>query len=323
MMRVIVLIPGGIGKQILCFPTFDDLKQQYPDAQIDVVAEPKAQSAYRICRTVQQVIPFDFQNRNGLADWVNLIGVIREREYDVGIATSQRWITSLLLWLTGIPTRIGYGGNATGDVFLTNSVPLKPEQYLAHQYHDLLQGLGINTPCPDIQVNVPEKDIAWAEAEQKRLELMTAAGNYVLIADGSLWSGNGAATVAYPPASWRAVVEDFQKRQPGLPVVLVQEPGGAEWSESLVRTCPGLKTTAPADIGKLAALMAGASLVLCSEGVPLHLAVAVQSYTIALFGPSEPEKLLPQRDRFLGLRAASGRLADISPAQVLEKVWGS
>lgn len=322
MMRVIVLIPGGIGEQILCFPTFDDLKQQYPDAQIDVVVEPKAQSAYRICRTVQQVIPFDFQNRNALADWVNLIGVIREREYDVGIATSQRWITSLLLWLTGVPTRIGYSGNALGDVFLTNPVSLKSEQYIAHQYHDLLQGLGINTPCPEIQVNVPEKDIAWAEAEQKRLGLMTAAGNYVLIADGSLWSGNRAA-VAYPPASWQAVVQDFQKRQPDLPVVLVQEPGGAEWSASLVQACPGLKITAPADMGKLAALMAGASLVLCSEGLPLHLAVAVQTYTIALLGPGEPEKLLPQGDRFLGLRAPSGRLADLSPAQVLEKVWGT
>jgi ADP-heptose:LPS heptosyltransferase len=324
MMRVIVLIPGGIGDQLLCFPTLDDLKQQYPEAQIDVVVEPRAQGVYRICPSVQGVLPFDFQNRNALADWVNLLGLLREREYDLGIVTGQRWITSALLWLTGVPTRIGYSGNAIGDVFLTNSVPLKLEQYRAHHYHDLLQGLGMTTPCPDLQIRVPQKDIAWAEAEQKRLGLLeAAAGNYVVIGDSCRFEGGPGGAAAYPVAAWKAVIEDFQQRQPELPILLLQGPGPLEELEALVQAYPALKVSAPEDLGKVAALLAGASLVLCTEGVLLHLAVAVQTYTIALFGPGEPEKLLPASDRFLALGASSGQLADISPQQVLAKVWGT
>lgn len=323
-MRVIVLIPGGIGDQILCFPTFDDLKQQYPDAQLDVVVEPNAQSAYRICRTVQKVIPFDFGNRNALADWVNLMGVIREREYDVGIVIGQRWITSFLLWLTGVPIRIGYAGNALGDPFLTNPVPLKPEQYRAHLYHDLLQGLGINTPCPDPQINVPEKDIAWAEAEQKRLGLMeSAGGNYVLLCDTSNPGPSSAANrdSTYPLPSWQAIIQDFQQRQPDLSIVLVQMPGDAAWFSALVRSAPSLKTSCPGDLGKLAALIAGASLVLSTEGASLHLAVAVQTYTIALLGAGEPEKLLPTSDRCIAVQSTTDQLDDIAPQQIMEKVW--
>ena len=46
-MRILALVPGGIGDQILFFPTLDDLKKAHPDAQIDVVVEPRAKSAYR------------------------------------------------------------------------------------------------------------------------------------------------------------------------------------------------------------------------------------------------------------------------------------
>lgn len=319
MMRVLALIPGGIGDQILCFPTLDDLKQQYPDAQIDVVVEPKAKGAYRVCRAVQEVIPFDFQNRNGLADWVNLIGILREREYDAAIAFERGWEMGLLMWLTGIPTRISYAGGA-GEFLLTQPVPLKPEQYAAQKYHDLLQGLGINTPCPELQINLPQKDLVWAETEQNRLDLADAKeGSYVLIDGGSSLAKNPSGD--YPAKNWQKIIQDFQQRQPDLPVVVVE--AAQVGVAALKKACPQLKVTAPEDTGKLAAMIAGASLVVSSNPAAVQLAVAVQTYTIALFGPLEPQKYLPQSDRFISIKAPSGKVADIPPEKVLEKVWSA
>jgi len=48
MMRILALVLGGTGDQLLFFPTLDTLKQQYPKAEIDVVVEPRAMAAYRI-----------------------------------------------------------------------------------------------------------------------------------------------------------------------------------------------------------------------------------------------------------------------------------
>ncbi|NEP46873.1 MAG: glycosyltransferase family 9 protein, partial [Okeania sp. SIO2H7] len=56
---------------------------------------------------------------------------------------------------------------------------------------------------------------------------------------------------------------------------------------------------------------------------PMHLAVAVGTYTIALFGPTDPDKLLPKSDRCVAVKSSTGNMADISPEAVLEKVWGS
>lgn len=318
-MRVVALVPGGIGDQILFFPTLDDLKRYYPDAHIDVVVEPRSMGAYRVCKSVNNVLRFDFKNRNSLTDWVDLIGNIRDREYDVAISLGQRSFVGLLLWLTGIPTRIGYQGG--GNTFLTNPIPLKTQQYAAAMYHDLLQGLEINSPCPDLALNVPKPDLDWSQTEHKRLGIEEAG--YVIIHGGSsqLAQAKGIDKI-YPAKNWQQIIQDFQQRQPDLSVVVIQGPEDEQLVQQLLQSCPNIKVTSPADIGKLAAMIAGANLMLCTDSAPMHLAVAVQTFTIALFGPTDPQKLLPRSDRFIGIKSPTNLMADISPQVVLERVWG-
>jgi ADP-heptose:LPS heptosyltransferase len=320
-MRIVALVPGGIGDQLLFFPTLDDLKQAHPHALIDVVVEPRAKDAYRVCKAVHSTILFDFKGRNSLADLGNLLGVIREREYDLVLSLGQRWTVGLLLWLTGIPNRIGYAGSA-GEFFLTRAVPLKPNQYAAQMYHDLLQGLDINTPCPELAIGVPAQDLDWAEGEAKRLGIQSSG--YVLIHGGSsqLAKEKGIDKI-YPIASWKGIIQDFEQRQPDLPIVIVQGPDDAEFVAALLQTSPKLKVTAPSDVGKLAAMIAAANLMLCTDSAPMHLAVAVKTYTVALFGPTDPRKLLPESNRFIGIKSLTGKMSDISPQTVLEKIWSS
>ncbi|MCU0527447.1 MAG: glycosyltransferase family 9 protein [Elainella sp. Prado103] len=309
LMRVVALIPGGISEQILFFPTLDDLKQSYPKAEIDVVVEPRAKSAYRISKSVDDVLTFDFKDRNSPADWANLLGVLRDRDYEAVLSSDRSGGAGLLLWLTGIPKRVGFtvGG---GNFFLTDTVLLKPDQYGAAMYHDLLQGLGMQNACPELTVRIPKGDQDWADAERKQLGL----NGYVLLYGGS--------TATYPIASWQKILQDFQEQQPDIPIVLLQDLEDKGFVADLLQAVPGLKVTKPGDVGKLAAMIAGANLLLGVEGTAIHLAVALQVYTLVLLGENEPEAVLPPSDKFVGLRANSGRLADLSPEQVLQKVWG-
>ncbi len=317
-MRIVALVPGGIGEQILFFPTLDDLKRSLPSANIDVITEPRSKAAYRVSKSVDQVVAFDFQDRNSLADWGNLVGMIRDREYDVAIYLGQSWSVRFLLWLTGIPTRIGYQGK--GSVFLTNPVPLKQSQYTAQMYHDLLTGLGIQSTCPDLTVNIPLTDIDWAEKEQKRLGVHETG--YILISAASSQSAQSKGTdQVYPVESWLQIIQNFRTKQPEMPVVVVKE-AEDQLVQSLELSLKDVKMTSPDNIGKLAAMIGGANLMLCTDSAAMHLSVAVQTYTIALFGDTEPAKLLPKSDKFLAIKSPNGRIADISPNTVLQKVWG-
>lgn len=311
-MRIVALIPGKIGDQILFFPTLDDLKRVYPDAQIDVVVEPGAKAAYRVCKSVQNAIAFDFKDRNSLADWGNLIGLLRDREYDIAISPKQQSLPNLLLWLTGIPTRVGYKGK--GSIFLTAAVPQKSQQSPAAKYHDLLQGLGINSPVPELNINVPSADITWSEKEQKRLGIHESG--YVAIYDSqSLGTGS-----TYPVASWQQIVQSLQEKQPNLPVVVIKDSDNELFVKSMLGFFPNLKVTSPEDTGKLAATIASANLLVCTDSAPMYLALAVQTYTVALL-ETEQETLL-QSDRLVEVTSSTGLMADISPQAVTRRIWG-
>ncbi len=314
-MRILALVPGGISDQILFFPTIEGLKAQFPQSQIDVVVEPRAKEAYGICKSVRDTVVFDFKGRNSLADWGNLLGMIRDREYQLALSFDDRWSTGLLLWLSGIPTRVG-AASGPSDLYLTSSVVLDSEkQSTGKRYYSVLKSLGITAPYQDPIVNIPAKDLGWAEVERRRLAVK--AGSYVLI-----WGQGDGTAASYPAEQWGTIIQDFQKKQPDMPIVLADRIS-SKWIGNLTQSFPNLKVTSPTSLGQTVALFAGASLSLCCEGPEMHLAAASKSFTLALLSStSDPRVLLPQTDRVIGIKSPSPQISDISPSMILEKIWG-
>ncbi len=318
-MKILCLVPGGIGDQLLFFPTLETLKQQYPQSSLDVIVEPRAKVAYRICKFVHEVLIFDFKDRNGLADYLNLLGIIKDREYDIAVTLGQRWTVGFLLWLNGIPTRVGY--QSPSSWFISNPVPLKTEQYAASMYHDLVRGLNINAPCPPLSVKLTKQDLDWAIAEQK--DLGVKEKEYLLIHGGSsqLALLKGIDKI-YPVEKWQKVLTEIQQKRPELPIVMIQGPEDQEFITQLKSVCPTLKVIEPLDLAKLGAFIAGAKLMLCTDSGPMHLSVGVGTKTIALFGPTQANKLLPSdQDQYIGIQSPTGKIGDIEPEKIAEQVW--
>ena len=308
-MRILALIPGGIDAQINFFPTLETLHSTYPNAKIDVLVEPRAKKAYRVCQYVNDVLLFDYQDRNSMADYLNLLGIIRDREYEAALSFDTPWAVTSLLWLNGIPIRIGDQNN--NSWLFSQAISLPKDQYAPKMYHSSLVGLDIHADCPKVRINVPQEDIDWVEARQKALELKSG---YILIHSRD---------DIYPARNWQAIIADIQQKQPEIPIVLLQDNENGEWVTQILESYPQLKVTAPADIGKLAAIIAGANLFLSTDAVSISLAVAVGTYTIGLFSStSESKKLLPPlAEKYVNILSPTGKIADIAPNTVLEKLW--
>jgi ADP-heptose:LPS heptosyltransferase len=319
-MQVLALVPGEISEQLLFFPTLEQIKQAFPKAEISVVVEPNAAAAYRVSKVVKSTIPYPFGQNNSPADWANLLGIVRDREYEVVITTTRDRATALLLWLSGIPTRIGYQGFAN-NLFLTATVPDKGQQYAAFRYHDLLAPLDLFEACPDIAINVPQGDINWVQGQLRTQEI--GDQGYVLIYPGP---AAGAADDSYPAASWTAIAQDFQRRQPGLPLVLLQQPETAVAVKAVTQNVPNLKVIRPDNLGQIAALVAGANLLLATDSYVSEMGVALSVFTLGLFGANQPADRLPPventEQRFLGITSTTNKVADIAADTVLKKVWG-
>lgn len=309
-MRTLAIVPGEIGDQILFFPTLSGLKQRYPDAKIDVVAEPRAKDAYHISALVDRVIPFDFQASNTLADWGNLIGTIREQEYDAVFSLAEGIGTGLLLWLTGIPCRIGFDGS--NNLYLTGKVPRSIGPIVTNSAtanYELLRGIGVRTACPEIAVNVPRKDIEWADAELVRLGVK--GQSFVLVGNGSGLAGSG-----YPIGQWIVLLKALQVAQPELKIVALGD-GPTDWGS----TGLGVKVTSPTNFGQLTAMAAASSLVVCTESPLLYGAIASQSFTVGLLADEAAQVRLPESDKLLTIAGSDG-VKSIDPTAVLAKLGG-
>ena len=309
-MRILALVPGGIGDQIYFFPTMETLYSKYDDAKIDVLVEPRAKKAYQVCKYVSEVLQFDYQDRSSMADYLNLLGVIRDREYDIVISYGTPWAVESLLWLNGIPLRVG--DKKGNKLFFNRIVDLNRDGYQAYTYHDLLAGLDIKTPYPAVKVNVSQRDIDWAEARQQLLDL---ENGYILL-DGT--------PDTYPVEYWHKIVTDIQAKQPEIPIVLLQNEEADPWIDEMMDSRLSLKVVSPADMGKIAAIIAGANLLVSSDRDSIALAVAVGTYTVALLDSAEDTvKLLPPSENIVGISAANNKIAEIAPETVLTKIWGN
>ncbi|MBD0336114.1 MAG: glycosyltransferase family 9 protein, partial [Cyanobacteria bacterium Co-bin13] len=172
-------------------------------------------------------------------------------------------------------------------------------------------------------LNVPQGDIAWADSTRKQAGL--GDQGYVLVYPGPAEALSGKGSDVYPVESWVAILKDFQSRQPDLPLVLLQTPSTFDTIAALSRQVPDLKVLQPETLGQVAALVAGANLLISPDSYPLYLAVALKVFALGLFGANHPDRQLPsaagEEMRFLGVVSDTGKVADIAPAAVLKKVW--
>lgn len=317
-MRILALVPGGIGDQVLFFPTLATLHRAFPATELHVVTEPRSIGAYQVCPHVSDAMPFGFKEQLSLGDLTDLLGRVREREYDAVVSLGRSPLLKFFLWLTGIPKRVGYSSN--GDFFLTDAIPVKSEQYAANLYHDLTHGFNLSIPVELPQVQLKKPDLAWAEAERDRLFGKTC--DYVLLHPGaSQLSVDKGIRKIYPVTKWVEVVQGFRQKRPELPVVVVIGPEDDALMQEFGNLLPDVFFTRPPGIGALTAMLAGATLMLCTDSAPMHLAVATQTPLVALFGPTEPEKLLPADGPFRSVKAPNDAIDAIAPATILSTIF--
>ncbi|MEO0541428.1 MAG: glycosyltransferase family 9 protein [Cyanobacteria bacterium P01_A01_bin.105] len=315
-MRVLALVPGDISEQLLFFSTLESLQQAYPNAAFSVVVEPRAKSAYTVSKLVNDVIVFDYQAANSPADWANLLGVLRDREFEVALSASPRWEEGVLLWLSGIPTRVADSQTSTPWLY-TQVAPTSDSPNPSERYRALLTGLKIDqAQAETAELNLPEADLAWAEAQRTQLGLKNG---YVMLYPETV------ATSPFPIDSWLTVVQDFQAKQPQMALALLKDPASQSAVANLARRQPSLKVLEPTNIGQTAALLAGADLVLTPDSYVMQLAISLKVFTLALLRAGATAALPAANGgetRCLSIQSPTGNLADLSPDTVLQQVWG-
>jgi heptosyltransferase-2 len=146
--RILVVRNRFIGDTLLAIPFLRNLRRAFPEATIDVLVDPASGAVLAECPYKDELLTWRRPNRergvvpDSLANIVANAARLKERSYDRAYVLKRSFSSGLLVWLAGIPHRIGSGGRGRG-LLLTRTVPAERGRHEAEHFLDLLRSDGI------------------------------------------------------------------------------------------------------------------------------------------------------------------------------------
>ncbi len=243
---------------------------------VDVVTLPASTQVLAHNPFVRDRIPFDKRGKDaGVVGFVRLVRQLRRRRYAVAYLAQSSVRSALLAFVARIPRRIGFR-SAPGAFLQTHSVTPRGEPHHVERLLALADG------APDRR----EPEIYPGPEERAAVDaLLAEAGirsEFVVLAPGSQW---GSKRWPFYPELARALCSE-------IPLAIVGGPGDRPDARQ-IRTALGPGIPVADGTGRLSILAAGelirrARVLVSNDSAPVHLASAVGTPTVEIYGPTAP-----------------------------------
>ena len=298
--RVLIIRPDHLGDMLLTTPAIQALKRARPDLEIHVLCGPWCADLLahypEIDRALTLPFPAFSREAAGANPWSLALKSARKLRaigYDCAIIMRpDHWWGALLAWLAGIPQRIGYDKPSLKP-FLTRALALE-DQHAVEQSLRLAGSLLRAPPSSDTRLEFPHR-AADSDFIDARLAAWGIASDRRVIC---IHPGSGAPSKLWLAEKW-AEVADAVAESCKAEILFT---GTAAEKAMIDEIAVKMKTQAHSlagetGVGQLAALYRRSLAVLGPDSGAMHLAAAVHTPTVALFGPADPLEFAPWGDR--------------------------
>ena len=282
--RILVFQTAFLGDVVLTLPLVQVLHRELPLAKLDLITTPKAAAMLQNHPAIHLVITYDKrENQRGLGGMFSISRSIKTRQYDIAFVPHRSLRSAIVTALSKIPVRIGFDVSA-GRFLFTDLVHYEKNLHEIERNLFFLKALNIDLPRKELpslypsleDVNVVDRFLSENGIEQK--------DELIAIAPGSVWN-----TKRWPSERFADLVKKISTA--GMKVVLV---GGKE-DENLCRKIGAEAQEAEVYLsaGKFSILQSAELLRRCkalvsNDSAPMHLAVAMRTPVIAVFGATVP-----------------------------------
>ena len=297
-MKIVVRMPNWIGDAVMALPVLGSLGASGTDIEVWAAGEPWVGDLLSPDLRVQGALTI--RRDRGVKAARREAAAIRALGFDAGLLLTNSFGTALLFRLAGIPERWGYLRDARGPL-LTRRVRVRDTLEPRHQrnyYLDLLTGLGFSASFVGSGLAVTGEESAAAERR------LGAAGRdrsrpLVIINPGAAYGP----AKRWPADRFAALGRLFQAKA-GAEIALVGSAGEKDIARAVAGGLdrPALNLTGATSLRELVALIGLARLFVTNDTGPMHIADALGTPILAIFGPTEPAVTGPVRSRSAVLR---------------------
>jgi heptosyltransferase I len=279
--RFLVVRLGSLGDIVHTFPAVAGLHDSFRRAEIIWLTHPRWLNLVASSGLASEIWPVDSRN---LASVRQTIAKIRAQYWDAAIDYQGLWKSALLPFLAGVPKRIGFSSETIREfgvpILYTDRVHPRAN-HIADQNGELSLRAGAQSAVGPVKLQVSETDRKRVSSD------LAAAGidRYVVLSPGGGWRSK-----CWPAERFgelcRKIRDELNVR------CAINYGPGEENLASAVKSASGNAEPILYDgeLGQLMALLQGAQCIVGGDTGPLHLAVALGTKAVAIFGPTNPNR---------------------------------
>jgi heptosyltransferase I len=330
--RAIALVKlSSLGDVIHALPVAEALTAAFPRARLAWLVERREAALLRDHPALDEVIDVDTRawrsarTPRELLDVARTIRGLRRRlraaAFDVAIDLQGLVKSGAVARATGAPLRIGFAAGWSRErlntLFTTRRVTPPPQaRHVVDQYLALLSPLGVSVPPGRARFRLPTR----AAAESRIDDFFVGVGlkpRHRLVV---LNPGAGRGNKRWPVSRFRALAERLCHEE-GAQVLVLWGPREGEAARAIAEIRPPRPALAPpTDLDELASVARRASVMVAGDTGPLHLAAAVGTPCVGLYGPTSPSRNGPYGAGHRVLVAPDARMSSIEVPPVLDAI---
>jgi heptosyltransferase-2 len=283
-MKLVVRMPNWIGDAVMALPVLESLLASGPDIELWAAGEPWVGDLIPAGLGVRGALTIP--RTNGLKELRAAAAALKQHRFDAGLLLTNSFGSALVLRLAGVPERWGYVRDGRG-LLLTRRVSVRETIEPRHQrdyYLELLAGLGVRTVSPGIGLSVSEEERAAAE------RTLEAAGRdrsrpLVILNPGAAYG-----PAKRWPAERFAELGGLFRTRAGADILLVGSAGEQELAGAIAAAVGGsvMNIAGRTSLRELAAVIGLGRLFVTNDTGPMHIADALGTPILAVFGPTDP-----------------------------------
>ena len=306
-MKILVRGTNWIGDAVMSVPALRELRRIFPDDQITLHTRSWADGLFRDADFIDELVTFD-KHRWKVKDVYDNAQFLRDDGFELAVLLPNSFESAITTYLTRIPRRFGYNKDVRG-LLLTDAIAV-PEW--KNRRHEVFYYLGlvsevekrilgrdtVSQALPQTTLNVSD------ERKTDARKILSAAGADLLKKTVALGVGSTNSRAKRWPAERYAHLADRLRADLDVNVILVGSKEEMDVSLAVAALCgsPPINLSGKTDLGEAVAVLSVVELLISNDMGLAHVAPAVGTKTIAIFGPTNPETTRPFGDNAEVLR---------------------
>ncbi len=298
--RILIRGTNWLGDAVMTTPAMERLRASFPNAHIALLATPLTAGLFQGSPLVNEVIEYR-RREQGVKAFFDAVRQIRQRRFDIALLFQNAFEAALLAWLGGIGERIGFAEQGR-SLLLTRKLYRGARHRNRHQTNDYLDIVAkceqaclgqnfkplVEKPLPSLIATLAQRQTAG-----KMLRQFEIGNRRPLVV---LNAGATNSRAKCWPATYFAALADRLNEELHAQLILIGGAAELDYAEQVVfhiKRNGIVNLAGKTSMAELIGLLAECDLLVSNDTGPAHVAAALGTPTLTVFGPTNEFETSP------------------------------